>query len=93
MLLSAIYGVLSGQERKFIASMRAICGYKKRGISSRIQKRSSGNQRFRVWEVSMRLPRVSSMLKEVGILPTLVYFPFFGLEMVGCSSSCHASFT
>ena len=40
----------------------------------------------------MRLPRVSSTLKEVGILPTLVYFPFFGLEMAECSSSYWASF-
>ena len=39
-----------------------------------------------------RLPTSSYTLKEVGILPTLVYFPFFGLEMVGCSSSCRASF-
>ena len=40
-----------------------------------IQERSSGNQRFRVYEVSTGLPRVSSTLQEVGILPTLVYFP------------------
>ena len=43
-----------------------------------IQTRSSRNQRFRVWEVSTRLPRVSSMLQEVEVLPTLVYFQFLG---------------
>ena len=31
--------------------------------------RSSGNQRFQVWEVSTRLLSVSSTLQEVGILP------------------------
>ena len=38
----------SGQERKFIYSTRAMCGYQKHRISPRIQARSSGNQRFRV---------------------------------------------
>ena len=32
--------------------------------------------------MSTRLPRVSSTLQEVGIISALVYFPFFGLEMV-----------
>ena len=41
-----------GQERKFIYLMRATSGYRKHGISSMIQARSSGNQRFRVYEVS-----------------------------------------
>ena len=39
---------LLGKEGKFIYSTRATCGYRKHGISSRIQVRSSGNQRFRV---------------------------------------------
>ena len=38
--------------------------------------KSSGNQWFWVKEVSTGLPRISSMLQEVGILTTLVYFPF-----------------
>ena len=37
-----------GQERKFIYLTRATSGYRKHGISLRIQARSSGNQRFRV---------------------------------------------
>ena len=28
--------------------------------------------------MSTKLPKVSSMLQEVGILPTLAYFPFLG---------------
>ena len=36
---------------------------------------SSGNQRFQVENVSIRLPKVFSMLQEVRILPVLVYFP------------------
>ena len=36
----------SGQEWKFIYLTRAMCGYRKHGISPRIQARSSGNQRF-----------------------------------------------
>ena len=36
--------------------------------------KSSGNQRFRVYEESTGLPRFSSTLQEVGILPTLVIF-------------------
>ena len=35
---------------------------------------SLGNQMFRVYEVSTRLPRVSSTLQEVEILPTLFFF-------------------
>ena len=54
--------------------------------------RSSGNQRFRVWEVSMRLPRVSTMLQEVGDSSYFGLFSIFGLEMVGCSSSYWESF-
>ena len=65
----------SGQEQKFIYLTKARRGYQKHGISPRIKARSLENQRFRVKEVSTRLPRVSSMLQEVGILPTLVYFP------------------
>ena len=48
--------------------------------------RSLGNQRFQIWEVSTRLPKVSSTLQEVGNSFYLGYFPYFGLEMVGCSS-------
>ena len=36
----------------------------------------------------MRLPGVPSILKEVENSFDLVYFPFLGLKMVGCSSSC-----
>ena len=53
--------------------------------------RSSGNQRFRVWEVSTRLPRVSSMLQDVENSSYLGLFSIFGLEMVRCLSSCQAS--
>ena len=40
--------------------------------------RSSGNQRFRVWEASIRIPRAPSTLQEVGNSSYLVYFPFLG---------------
>ena len=40
--------------------------------------RSLGNQRFQVWEVSTRLPKVSSTLQEVGNSFYLGYFPFLG---------------
>ena len=40
--------------------------------------KSSGNQRFLVYEVFTRLPKVSTTLQEVGILPTLVYFHSMG---------------
>ena len=66
----------SGQERKFIYSTSATCGYQKHNISLRIQARSSGNQGFQVYEVSTGLPRVASTLQEVEIFPTLVYFLF-----------------
>ena len=56
--------------------MRVLCGYRKQGILAMIQARSLGNQRFRVYKVPTRLPRVSSKLQEVGILCTLAYFPF-----------------
>ena len=39
---------LSSQKQKFIYSTRARRGYRKHDISTRIQVRSSGNQRFRV---------------------------------------------
>ena len=40
----------------------------KHKISSRIQVKSSGNQGFRVQEVSTGLPRSTSTLQEVGLL-------------------------
>ena len=40
--------------------------------------RSLGNQRFRVWEVSTRLPKVSSMLQEIGNSSYLGLFSIFG---------------
>ena len=42
----------SGQERKFIYSMRATHEYQKQGISSRIQVRSSENPKFRYFLIS-----------------------------------------
>ena len=75
-LRSVFYWNSSGQERKFIYLTRTTCGYRKHEILLKIQARSSGNQRFRVYEVPTGLPRVSSMLKEVGIIPILIYFPF-----------------
>ena len=56
------------------------------------QMRSSGNQRFQVWEVTMRIPMVSSTLKEVGNSSYLVLFSIFRLELVRCLSSYRASF-
>ena len=47
-LLSFVSQNSSDQERKSIYSTRATLGYQKKGISSRIQVRSFGNQRFRV---------------------------------------------
>ena len=38
----------SSQKPKFIYSTRDTCGYRKHGISPRIQARSLGNQRFQV---------------------------------------------
>ena len=77
-LRSSIHGVLSvgidGVKNESSYSTRATRGYRKHGISPRIQARSPGNQKFRVYEVSTRLPKVSFTLQEIGILPTLVYF-------------------
>ena len=81
-----------GPRTKVIASKRATLGYRKHEISPRIKTRSSGNQRFLVLEVSTRLPRVPSMLQEVGNSFYLDLFFIFGLEMVGCSNSYRASF-
>ena len=80
-LLSSIYGVLSFGIRRTknessSTRRRLLVGTENNGFHPRIQARSSGNQRFRVLEVSTGLPIVSSTLQEVGILPTLVYFPF-----------------
>ena len=47
-LRSLVAWFSSGQERKFIYSTRATRGYRKHGISPRIQARSLENQRFRV---------------------------------------------
>ena len=52
--------------------MRDTHEYQEREISSRIKER-------KFWEIEVvwfrRLPTRSSTLQEVGILPTLVYFP------------------
>ena len=52
----------SSQELKIICSTKASCGYRKQEISSRIQVKSSGNQGFRVYELSTGLPRATSTL-------------------------------
>ena len=45
------------------------------------------DQRKEIWEIKVvglrRLPTHSFMLQEVGILPTLVYFPLLG-RLKGC---------
>ena len=64
---------LSSQEPKFIYTTRYTHGHRKQRISLRIQAKSLGES----WVSGFsRLPKVSSTLQEVGILPTLVYFPF-----------------
>ena len=76
-LPSKIYGVPSGQEQKFIASMRGTRGYVERRISSKIQE-----MRFREIEVFgfRRLPIRVSRSKREEILHTLAYFPSLGWE-------------
>ena len=64
----------SSQELKFIYLTRAKRTYQNRRISQKIQKRRfGGNQKGRVRRPSQG-SNDSSMVQEVGILPTLVYF-------------------
>ena len=63
----------SGQELKIICSTKATRRYRKHEISQRIQLKSSGNQGFRVYEVSTGLPRATSTLQEVGLLLLWLY--------------------
>ena len=61
---------------KFIYSTRATRGYQKHGIFTKIRRR-----RFReIKDFGIeRLPTCAITLQEVGILPTLVLVPIFGL--------------
>ena len=56
--------------------MRAMPGYQKLQVSSRFRAEGSGSRKLRVQEVFTELPWIVAKLQEVGILPTLVYFPF-----------------
>ena len=57
---------------------RALCTYQKGGISQKVQKKEfGGNQGLQVMRPSQG-SNGSCTLKEVGILPTLVYFPSEG---------------
>ena len=63
------------QELKFVYTKRALRTYKKKRISPKVQKREfGGNQGLQVMRHSQG-SNTSCMLQEVGILPTLVYFP------------------
>ena len=57
----------SGQERKFIYSTRVTRGYKKRGALEKSIFLGLGG----ALETSFNF----STLKEIGILPTFIYFP------------------
>ena len=74
-LLSTIYGAPLGQGKKFIASTKVMRGYLEIEISPRIKERKFREIKFVGFR---RLPTHSSTLQEVGIIPTLVYFPFLG---------------
>ena len=85
---------LSSQEPKFIASTRATCGYQKRGISSKIQGGDLGESNFSGLGGVLETSFCSTMLQEVGIFPTLVLFPSYGLILggTGVLRACLADF-
>ena len=66
--------ISSGQGQKFIASMKGICGYLEREVSSKIQGGKFGEIEVIGFR---RLPTHSSTLQEVEILPTLVLISIF----------------
>ena len=74
-LRSFVGRFLSGQEQKFIASMRGTCGYLERRISSKIRER-------RIREIKVfgfrKLPTHVSKLQEGGNSSYFFYFPSLG---------------
>ena len=75
-LRSSVDRILLSQGLKFIASTRATCGYQKGEVSPKIQMRNF--QEIEDFGLR-RLPTHATMLQDVGILPTMVLVPTFGL--------------
>ena len=77
-LRSSVGQISSGQGLKFIALTRAMSGYKKVGVSPKIQRKSF--QEIKDFRLG-RLPTHAIMLKEVRILLTLDYSSLLGRKM------------